>query len=414
MRRLVELRGMTEEDARARVASQASDERRLAIADVVIETDGELVGDARAGGRAVGAALERPCGRSLVGWTHGTDPCRPAVRGHQRVHALRRPAEGHPRADRGARPRRDRRGAARRDRHRQERHDRVAHRAGAAADARARAQQDARRAARATSSASFFPNNAVEYFVSLLRLLPAGGVHPADATPTSRRTRRSTTRSTGCGTRRRTRCSSAPRRRRRRRPSRASTASARPRSTSRRWSRCRSGRRDRPRRRCCAASSRCSTSATTWPSRAARSACAATRSRSSRRTRSTRSAIEFFGDEIEALSTLRPAHRRDHRDARAVSIFPGSHYVTPAASACSARSERSATSSTSGSTVLERESKLLEAQRLAQRTIFDLEMMRGDRLLLRHRELLAPHRRARARASRRTACSTTSPTTSSS
>ncbi|WP_206446726.1 dephospho-CoA kinase [Agrococcus sp. KRD186] len=42
IRRLVELRGMDEADARARVASQASDERRLAIADVVIETDGDL------------------------------------------------------------------------------------------------------------------------------------------------------------------------------------------------------------------------------------------------------------------------------------------------------------------------------------------------------------------------------------
>ena len=34
----------------------------------------------------------------------------------------------------------------------------------------------------------FFPNNAVEYFVSLLRLLPARGVHPARPTRTSRRT----------------------------------------------------------------------------------------------------------------------------------------------------------------------------------------------------------------------------------
>ena len=42
IRRLIDLRGMDEADARARVASQASDERRLAIADVVIETDGEL------------------------------------------------------------------------------------------------------------------------------------------------------------------------------------------------------------------------------------------------------------------------------------------------------------------------------------------------------------------------------------
>ncbi|MGC5075900.1 dephospho-CoA kinase [Agrococcus sp. DT81.2] len=42
VQRLVELRGMTEADARARVASQASDERRLAIADAVVETGGDL------------------------------------------------------------------------------------------------------------------------------------------------------------------------------------------------------------------------------------------------------------------------------------------------------------------------------------------------------------------------------------
>jgi len=42
VRRLVELRGMDETDAQARVASQASDERRLAIADAVIDTSGEL------------------------------------------------------------------------------------------------------------------------------------------------------------------------------------------------------------------------------------------------------------------------------------------------------------------------------------------------------------------------------------
>ncbi|MGM1030514.1 MAG: dephospho-CoA kinase [Actinomycetota bacterium] len=40
--RLVALRGMTEADARARVASQASDERRLAIADAVIDTGGDV------------------------------------------------------------------------------------------------------------------------------------------------------------------------------------------------------------------------------------------------------------------------------------------------------------------------------------------------------------------------------------
>lgn len=41
-RRLVELRGMSEEDAAARIASQATDEERLRIADVVIETAGTL------------------------------------------------------------------------------------------------------------------------------------------------------------------------------------------------------------------------------------------------------------------------------------------------------------------------------------------------------------------------------------
>jgi dephospho-CoA kinase len=40
--RLVELRGMTREEASARIASQVPDEARLAIADVVIDTSGEL------------------------------------------------------------------------------------------------------------------------------------------------------------------------------------------------------------------------------------------------------------------------------------------------------------------------------------------------------------------------------------
>ncbi|SEL71999.1 dephospho-CoA kinase [Streptacidiphilus jiangxiensis] len=40
--RLVELRGMKEEDARARMAAQASREARLAVADLVIDNDGPL------------------------------------------------------------------------------------------------------------------------------------------------------------------------------------------------------------------------------------------------------------------------------------------------------------------------------------------------------------------------------------
>jgi len=42
VRRLVELRGMSEVDAAARIASQVSDDARLAIADVVIDTAGSI------------------------------------------------------------------------------------------------------------------------------------------------------------------------------------------------------------------------------------------------------------------------------------------------------------------------------------------------------------------------------------
>lgn len=41
-RRLVELRGMSETDAAARLASQVSDDARLAVADVVIDTSGSI------------------------------------------------------------------------------------------------------------------------------------------------------------------------------------------------------------------------------------------------------------------------------------------------------------------------------------------------------------------------------------
>ncbi|MFI1680127.1 dephospho-CoA kinase [Streptomyces sp. NPDC020607] len=42
--RLVRLRGMSEEDARARMAAQATREKRLEIADIVIDNDGPLEG----------------------------------------------------------------------------------------------------------------------------------------------------------------------------------------------------------------------------------------------------------------------------------------------------------------------------------------------------------------------------------
>jgi dephospho-CoA kinase len=42
VKRLVELRGMTQEDARARMAAQASRDERRAAADVVLENTGSI------------------------------------------------------------------------------------------------------------------------------------------------------------------------------------------------------------------------------------------------------------------------------------------------------------------------------------------------------------------------------------
>jgi len=42
LKRLVELRGLSEDEARQRISSQASDAERLALADVVVDSDGSL------------------------------------------------------------------------------------------------------------------------------------------------------------------------------------------------------------------------------------------------------------------------------------------------------------------------------------------------------------------------------------
>jgi excinuclease ABC subunit B len=84
--------------------------------------------------------------------------------------------------------------------------------------------------------------------------------------------------------------------------------------------------------------------------------------------------IEMFGDEIEALYSLHPLSGQVVAKLDAVPVFPGSHYV--ASTDVMQRAigtirveleERLAE--------LEREGKLLEAQRLRMRTTFDLEMM---------------------------------------
>ncbi|KQQ01360.1 MULTISPECIES: excinuclease ABC subunit UvrB [unclassified Rathayibacter] len=84
--------------------------------------------------------------------------------------------------------------------------------------------------------------------------------------------------------------------------------------------------------------------------------------------------IEMFGDEIEALYTLHPLTGDIVKKLESVSVFPGSHYV-----ASQDVMHRAIDTIQQELEVrladLEKQGKLLEAQRLRMRTTFDLEMM---------------------------------------
>ncbi|MDQ0683065.1 excinuclease ABC subunit B [Streptomyces achromogenes] len=85
--------------------------------------------------------------------------------------------------------------------------------------------------------------------------------------------------------------------------------------------------------------------------------------------------IEMFGDEIEALSTLHPLTGEIISEDQQLYIFPATHYV-----AGPERLERAANDIEKelGERLaeLEKQGKLLEAQRLRMRTTYDLEMLR--------------------------------------
>src|SRR5919106_2921723 len=85
--------------------------------------------------------------------------------------------------------------------------------------------------------------------------------------------------------------------------------------------------------------------------------------------------VEFFGDEIEKLSTLHPLTGEVVTEDQEVYLFPASHYV-----AGPERMERAIAGIedelTERLAELERQHKMLEAQRLRMRTSYDIEMMR--------------------------------------
>ena len=85
--------------------------------------------------------------------------------------------------------------------------------------------------------------------------------------------------------------------------------------------------------------------------------------------------IELFGDDVDALTTFDPLTGKSGRKHDKIAIYPKSHFVAPR------EQTRSAVESIKAElierrTQLESMGKVLEAQRLHQRTMFDLEMMK--------------------------------------
>ena len=85
--------------------------------------------------------------------------------------------------------------------------------------------------------------------------------------------------------------------------------------------------------------------------------------------------IEFFGDEIEKISEIDTMSGVVLNGKKAISIFPASHFVTSDEKMKEAI-KRIKEELQDRLQVLKSENKLLEAQRLEQRTNYDIEMLR--------------------------------------
>jgi excinuclease ABC subunit B len=84
--------------------------------------------------------------------------------------------------------------------------------------------------------------------------------------------------------------------------------------------------------------------------------------------------VEFFGDEIDRITKLDPLTGEILKTLESYTIFPGSHYVTPQDKLTVALGHIEQELS-DRLQLFKKEGKLLEAQRLEQRTRFDLEML---------------------------------------
>ncbi|GAA2101573.1 excinuclease ABC subunit UvrB [Actinomadura alba] len=85
--------------------------------------------------------------------------------------------------------------------------------------------------------------------------------------------------------------------------------------------------------------------------------------------------IEMFGDEIEKLATLHPLTGEVLSEDEELHVFPASHYVAGAERMERAIGDIEAELDETLA-LMERQGKMLEAQRLRMRTTYDIEMMR--------------------------------------
>ena len=108
--------------------------------------------------------------------------------------------------------------------------------------------------------------------------------------------------------------------------------------------------------------------------------------------------IGFFGDEIETIAEFDPLTGHKTQDLEFVKVYANSHYVTPRPTLLQSI-EGIKEEMKQRLAELHRAGRLLEAQRLEQRTLFDLEMLEATGSCAGHRELFAlSHRPAARRA----------------
>lgn len=85
--------------------------------------------------------------------------------------------------------------------------------------------------------------------------------------------------------------------------------------------------------------------------------------------------VEFFGDEVERISEIDPLTGKVLRRVQTMTIYPSSHHVTPEEVRLHAL-ETIKAELTERVAFFEKENKLIEAQRIYQRTMYDLEMIK--------------------------------------